>query len=287
MDQIVQFGPQDRLVGVLSGAALPASAPTLVLPSAGLLPRTGPFRLHVELARRLAQRGVRTFRFDVPGVGEAPRLPGLGPPEATLAALDHLALAYGCRQFAVGGLCSAADAGWHVALADPRVRAVVMLDGISFVGPWFHFARWARLMRRPARDWPGLVGRWWGRNRPGLSAAAPTLDMGDYREWPSRASAQRQFADMLARNVRSLWIYTGGYADRFLHPRQFAWSFGAAVNDERVAMHYWPDCDHNFYDRTHRDRLLDTMENWLIATLIDTSIGTSPIDAIEPTGART
>lgn len=263
MDRIVQFGPDGRLLGVLSGASLPASAPTLVLPSAGLVPRAGPFRLHVELARRLAPRGIRTFRFELPGIGETPRLAGIGAREATLAALDRLATDFDCHEFVVGGVCSGADVGWQAALDDPRVRAVVMLDGVSFTGPWFQLARLAGVMRRPMREWLGVMRRWFARARSGAAA----LDMADYREWPDRAEARRQFAALLARNVRSLWIYTGGYSDRFLHPRQFGWSFGKAVADDKVAMHYWPDCDHTFYARAHRDRLLGTIENWLTATI--------------------
>lgn len=259
MDCIVKFGPEERLVGVLSGGSLPASAPTLILPSAGLLPRAGPFRLHVELAQRLVPRGIRTFRFEVPGVGETPRLGEWGSRDATLAALDHLSSRYGCQNFVVGGVCSAADVGWSAALMDERVTAVVMLDGLSFTGPWFHVARLAGLLRRPARDWWRVVLRWIDHVR----TVSPTADMADYREWPDRREAQRQFASLVARDVRSLWIYTGGYSDRFLHPRQFAWSFGKAARDDKVAMHYWPDCDHTFYARAHRDRLLATVENWL------------------------
>lgn len=261
MDRIVQFGPEGRLVGVLTGESLPASAPTLILPSAGLLPRAGPFRLHVELARRLAPRGIRTFRFEVPGIGETPRLAGWGSRDAMLAALDQLAREHGCQEFVVGGVCSAADLGWSAALMDERVVAVVMLDGLSFTGPWFHVGRLLGVLRRPPREWMRVVVRWMGRSRDG----APRADMADYREWPDRMEAQRQFRTLVARNVRSLWIYTGGYTDRFMHPRQFAWSFGKAASDGKVAMHYWPDCDHTFYARAHRDRLLTTVENWLIA----------------------
>ena len=61
----------------------------------------------------------------------------------------------------------------------------------------------------------------------------------------------------------SLWVYTGGYATTFQHPRQFAWSFGAVTRDPRVTMLFWPDCDHTFFARSHRDRLLDTVDRWL------------------------
>lgn len=85
-----------------------------------------------------------------------------------------------------------------------------------------------------------------------------------YREWPSQSEARHQFSGFVERGVRSLWIFTGGYTDRFLHPRQFRWSLGAGTRDPRVSMHYWPDCDHTFYARRHRDRLLDTVETWLV-----------------------
>lgn len=261
MNTLVQFGPQNRLVGVLSGGAAMSNMPTLVLPSAGLIPRAGPFRLHVELAERLARHHIRTFRFDVPGVGEAPRLPGLGDQEATMAAIDHLAANHGCDRFVVGGVCSGADVGWRAAVADDRVIGMLMLDGISFTGPWFHFARILNTIKRGPRSWAGVVARFAGRVGEGVN---PRMAIADYREWPDRAQARDEFADLVERKKRSLWIYTGGYEDVFLHPRQFAWSFGPAARDACITLRYWPDCDHTFYARTHRNRLLDTVETWLL-----------------------
>jgi hypothetical protein len=259
VETIVQFGPQGRLVGILSGAPTSAMNTTLVLLNAGLVPRAGPFRLHVELAQRLAKHGIRTFRFDGPGIGEAPYLGGCDARAATLTALDHLAAYHGCADFAVGGVCSAADLGWSVAVADKRVSAVLMLDGFSFTGPWFHFARITCALRRPAREWPGMLLRMFGRLRtPGGKIAA-----GDLRDWPDRAEARHQCAELLARGVRLLCVYTGGYGDYFLHPRQLGWTLGVAPRDPRVTFRYWPDADHTFYARPHRDRLLDTVANWL------------------------
>jgi hypothetical protein len=261
METMVQFGPDRRLVGVLTDPGAPSNMPTVILPSAGLLPRAGPFRLHVELARRLAAQGVRSFRFDVPGVGEAPRLNGCGGREATVAALDHLSAYHGAEDFVVGGVCSAADVAWNVAVDDRRVRGVLMLDGLSYTGPWFRFALLAGVLKRAPTEWPGVLARWLGRARQ--TERKPLIE--DYRDWPERPQAQDEFARLVARDVRSLWVYTGGYTGQFLHPRQFAWSFGDAVRDRRVAMHYWPDCDHTFFARTHRDRLLDTVEQWLMS----------------------
>ncbi|MGV8940239.1 MAG: alpha/beta fold hydrolase [Lysobacter sp.] len=273
MDEIVRFGPGQQLVGILSGSDLAINAPVLVLPSAGVVPRAGPFRLHVELARRLSAHGVRTFRFDVPGVGEAPRIKGCGAQEATLAALECLAENHGAERFVVGGVCSAADLAWSAAASDQRVRGVVLLDGLAFGGPWFRFALIIGVLRRPIREWFAVARRLLVRSR----STEPVLSTGDYRDWPSREDARRQFAQLVAEDVHSLWVYTGGFAGVFLHPRQFAWSFGAAARDRRVAMHYWPDCDHTFFARTHRDRLLDTVVNWLGATFMANAATPQPV----------
>lgn len=262
VSQFVQFGPGGRLTGILTGSSAPSSSPTLVLSSAGLQPRAGPFRLHVEIAERLATHGIRTFRFDVPGVGEAPRLPRCDANSATLAAIDALA-ERGFSNFVMGGLCSAADQSWNSAVQDPRVRAIVLLDGLSFRGPWYHYAKALDRVRRVPGQWRRMLGRVAGRFQRGASNGGG-LESDDFRDWPTHADARSQFASLVGRDVKMLWIYTGGYTDKFLHPRQFRWAFGAPAVDRRVVMHYWPDCDHLFYGRRYRDTLLDTLESWML-----------------------
>jgi hypothetical protein len=253
----VRFGPGGQLGGVLSGPA--TSGPVLLLPSAGLQPRMGPFRLHVLLAQRLAAVGIRCFRYDIPGVGEVPRLPSCDATQATIAAMDQLEAMHGARSFAIGGICSAADTGWDAANADRRVEAVLLLDGLCFAGPWYHYARIVGLLRRLPREWRRFAGKLQGRLRGGGSR----LDSSAFRSWPGHAQARQQFADLVARNVRLLWIFSGGYADRFLHPRQFEWSFGAPTRDPGVVMHFWPDCDHTYFSGAQRERLIARVVAWM------------------------
>ncbi|MFC5568918.1 hypothetical protein ACFPN1_02425 [Lysobacter yangpyeongensis] len=258
VETLVRFGPGGALLGILAGPA--GKGPVLLLPSAGLQPRSGPFRLHWILAQRLAAQGIRSFRYDIPGVGEAPRLPDCDATQATIAAIDRLEALHGCGTFAIGGICSAADTGWDAAVADPRVSALLMLDGVCFGGPWHRYARILDLLRRLPREWRRFAGKARGRLRGGGG-----LDSSAFRSWPTRPQARAQFAQMLAREVRMLWIFSGGYADRFLHPRQFEWSFGACVHDPRVAMHYWPDCDHTYFGKDQRERLLEEVVRWMRA----------------------
>lgn len=258
METMVRFGPGGRLVGILSESGLPADAPVLVLPNAGLVPKAGPFRLHVELARRLAAHGVRTFRFDLPGVGESPRRAGLDYREATLAALDHLCANLRGARFAVGGVCSAADLAWIAALSNEKVAGVMMLDGMCYAGPWFHLARIAAALRRGPRRWFGVACRLLLRKCAGR-AHRPM----DIRNWPPLEQARAQMNELLARGVRFLCIYSGSISDYFLDARQFGWTFGSAARDSRVELHHWRDCDHTYFARLHRERLLETVITWL------------------------
>ena len=97
--------------------------PLLLLPSAGLQPRCGPFRLHVELAERLAAARHPQLPLRHARRRRSPALDGCDGRAATLAAIDRLQELEGCTNFAVGGICSAADAGWNAAIIDPRVSA--------------------------------------------------------------------------------------------------------------------------------------------------------------------
>ncbi|QNP40686.1 alpha/beta hydrolase family protein [Lysobacter solisilvae (ex Woo and Kim 2020)] len=256
-DAFVRFGPGGQLVGVLSGPRT-EGRPVLLLPSAGLQPRSGPFRLHWILAQRLAAAGICSFRYDVPGVGEAPRLPGCDATQATIAAIEQLQSMHGVRTFAIGGICSAADTGWDAAVADPRITGLLLLDGLCFRGPWHRYARILGLLRRLPKEW-----RHFARKASGRLRGDASLDSNAFRTWPTQAQAREQFAQMVARDMRLLCIFSGGYADRFLHPRQFRWSFGAPAMDPRVAMHYWPDCDHTYFGKGQRERLLATVVEWM------------------------
>jgi len=112
---------------------------TLILYNAGAIRRIGPNRMWAEAARRWAAAGIPVIRVDVEGIGDAggdgsayreSDDPFYTPDlvEQARAALD-LAVERGFPdRFALGGLCSGGYWAFQAALADPRVRSVIMLN---------------------------------------------------------------------------------------------------------------------------------------------------------------
>jgi pimeloyl-ACP methyl ester carboxylesterase len=159
----------DRIAGVLT-APLSAAALDLcaVLLNAGALRRIGPQRMWVEAARRWAAGGISTLRFDIAGVGDsdgdASSFSQRGAFQReefsgqVIAALDALELRGLPGRFVLGGVCSGAYWALHTALADERVRGLLLLNLLAFVwSPELGVARDRRRARTLMHE--GKVGK--------------------------------------------------------------------------------------------------------------------------------
>jgi dienelactone hydrolase len=133
----VRFGPSLRIFGVVTepSASVGGKAPVLIL-TGGVVPRTGVNRMNIVLASRLAELGHAVLRIDVSGICESRPAEGLAPNDphaATLLpdvreAVERLLETTGQATVTLLGLCSGAYASFQTALADPRVRAIVLLN---------------------------------------------------------------------------------------------------------------------------------------------------------------
>jgi pimeloyl-ACP methyl ester carboxylesterase len=159
----------DRIAGILT---VPLSAAEVdlcaVLLNAGALRRIGPQRMWVEAARRWAVSGVSTLRFDIAGVGDSDgddtsfSQRGAFQREEfsgqVIAALDGLEQRGLPGRFVLGGVCSGAYWALHTALADDRVRGLLLLNLLAFVwSPELGLARDRRRARTLMHE--GKVGK--------------------------------------------------------------------------------------------------------------------------------
>ncbi len=141
IEEPIQFGPGHKLFGMLCRSSKPVTdAPTLLFVNAGANPHIGWARMTVESARAFAGMGVSSFRIDVAGLGDSPAMPGrkaqvmysMETIADVAAALDVLT-ARGLSNFYIVGLCSGAHLAFHSAVADARIKGLVMANLQKFI----------------------------------------------------------------------------------------------------------------------------------------------------------
>jgi dienelactone hydrolase len=259
-EQACQFGPHAALAGILSEPSGASSRRAVVLVSAGLTPKFGPFRLYTELARRLASVGVRTLRFDLGGIGDSGNAyDGTELEQRTSrqigAALDYLTQRFELDGIVLAGLCSGADDSFRHAAQDSRVTGVVLIDPFAYRTLGFVWRNWAfRARRRLLR----ALGLW----RPSPRAAGPALV--NYEHVPE-AEARRLLAVLLERRVSLHFVYTAGMHEYFNHRGQLRAMFRGLRLGPQVTLDYLPRLDHTQLFEADRRRLIDAVVARLVA----------------------
>ncbi len=165
-ERVCQFGRDLNLVGILAEPEekdLRADAPTLLMLNAGLLHHVGPHRMSVELAHRLADKGIRSLRFDIGGYGDSELSTDADSDETLIvsdikSAMDFLEAELNCHIFVLTGLCAGADNSHVASLRDARVVGEVLLDApgywttrsyvTHYLPRMFRPGTWLRFFRR-------------------------------------------------------------------------------------------------------------------------------------------
>ena len=248
------------LVGTLTlPAQIDTRRPAVVLFNAGLVQRSGPFRVYTQLARAIANRGFVVFRFDQSGYGDSHASSGSADDQQALearAALDLVSAETGIQRFVLSGICAGADAAFDLSLKIPDVAGFVLLDGLAYTSTGYTMRRMLPNLMRPAKVLARL-------KRMFVKQSQDTLSDEDFREFPPREEAVRQLAQLVANDSRMLMLYTAGVFNYFNHARQARECFGPVVDSDRIQIEYWPQCDHTFYLRRDRERLNALFCTWL------------------------
>lgn len=268
----LQFGSEGHLIGMLTEPGEAPGRPELVvlLCNAGVIPRQGPHRLNVRLARALAALGQSALRLDLNGHGDSGRARSDDgdeddPAVADLkAAMDHLQATRGVRRFAVIGICSGAVAAYRLSLADARIAGVLMFDGY-----WYR-TRWSRLVRhwkRMREKSPGQALRAASGKAARLLGLRPWSESPDTNLFvagngPSREEFSAAMQALVQRRVAVSIVYSGSILDYYSYHDQFRHAFAGAPWLDQVQCQFRPDIDHSFVTLATQQRMVDLVRNW-------------------------
>lgn len=307
VERPLRFGPGSGLFGILcEPAAATVERPAVLLLNSGATPHTGTGRMSVRLARRLAARGIASLRLDLGGLGDSASKPGRRDGliycrdmvEDAQAGLDALAAAGHGTAVAVG-LCAGAAVALHVALADPRVVGLALVnpgrfvlgDGVtqeeaigSAVKPaaaylprltepavWRAILRQDRKASRVARSLSERAAR---RLRIGAGRLRAGLTGRGY----ARDDVLHAFLALSDRGVRTLMVHSAGDVTLGELEAQAGTDGGRLRRMGGLWMERLPGADHSLMERAARERFADLLDELL------ERIGTGAADGLRGKG---
>lgn len=282
-ERAIRFGSASQLLAIVTEPDAKdrrPDAPGMVLLSSGLLHRVGACRMHVRMARALAEAGYVSIRFDFAGLGDSePRRDTLPFEKSgvleTQEAMAVLAEKYDVRQFVLAGLCSGADVAFYAAIEDPRVLSIIQLDPFVYRTPRYYFHRYApRLLR--LESWLNILTgktyigpalkRAFGRKQDGgaeAQADESELVQSPYvRAFPPREEVAAGLRTLINRGVKLFHIFSGGQDEHFNYQGQYAASFKDVNFHGLLREVHLPAATHIFTDLGHQSWLDQAVVEW-------------------------
>ena len=270
------IGKSPRLMGIYtendpagSRSASRVKKPAILLLNSGLLPRTGPFRLYVELARRFAKMGFNTFRFDFPGIGDSDQHADARTLDEFYmddlkAVMNFLEAEQDDRQFILMGICSGARYAHDGMVMDARVVGAVCIDGYLYRTRKYYLHVYGPKLFSPG-SWVTALKLAHRKIMP-----SDTSDSGDSKSTPktsafsysydSRERVGLDFKKFMDRGVSLHCIFTGSFCK---YKNQLADSFKEIDFGETIEVTYLRNAEHIFPLIEDREDLTTAIVDWL------------------------
>lgn len=272
IDMPLKFGPENRLFGMLCRPDRGSTEEMVLIPSGGREPSFGAARQNVVLARKLAQIGIASFRFDFAGLGDS-----LGPPgsERTFshaftdriadvrAAIDAMET-LGFSRFTIHGLCLGAFHALHAAAVDPRLSSLVLINLPLFTVPTANVLGQLEQRGRSAGEYLGKLARpgsWANLLRGRTNRAALTRAVMFHLQantvglltrtarrlglLPGQSFAHRAMATLSKRGARTLYLFSTGPEDIEAFAAEFGPDGAGLAAYPGAEMRVVPGMDHS------------------------------------------
>lgn len=283
-ERAIRFGSSSQLLAIVTEPDAKdrrADAPGVVLLSSGLLHRVGACRMHVRMARALADAGYVSIRFDFAGLGDSdPRRDTLPFEKSgvleTKEAMAILTEKYDVQQFVLAGLCSGADVAFYAAIEDPRVLSIIQLDPFVYRTPRYYIHRYGpRLLR--LESWVNILTgktyigpalkKLFGKKKSAdgdeSHADESELVQSPYvRAFPPREEVAAGLRTLVDRGVRLFHIFSGGQDEHFNYQGQYAASFKDVNFKGLLREDHLPTATHIFTDLRHQAWLDQVTVEW-------------------------
>lgn len=272
-EQTRTVGAEAHLVATFTPAqGAPGAAPPVVavLSNSGVIPRGGPHRINVLLAREFAAMGIPSVRFDMSGLGDSQRSDSTRSVTEqwvadTREVMDAAQAQFGCARFVMVGLCSGAIIGHLVALEDPRMRAVLLWDMYAY--PTLQ-SRLRKLAFKIGRA--GLLG---SAQKAGVMLLrqlrlmppddTPAKPKGEMSVSPPKAEFMGRVDTLTNQGVELLFAYCGGQPEWFNHRGQFAAMFAGQAWLPKVSFELLETTDHLITSGPAKRAFIDMTTGWV------------------------
>jgi len=269
-EQALAFGESGALFGILS---LPEthdpSRPTVLIPNTGVDHRIGPGRLHVELARALANSGYASLRLDNAELGDSERVPG----RASVAyapdlrsAMDMLDAQTVSSGYVIIGFNSGAHDAHQAARIDPRIVGTAFIDGYCYSTrrSWLSSAlhqltrvnRHAYIPLRPLSRFTPQSGS--------LLHGVRTEEIRYFRT-PSRRQMQVDVIEFMRRELSLLYVYTAQSEGSYIYATQLLDAFPILRTYPQVTLHHLPALEYRYPCRATRETIIKLLLDWVLA----------------------
>ncbi len=295
-EEAILFGKASSLVGIITYPIETKSDkifPAIVLLNAGRVHHVGPNRLHVIMARRLADNGFPVFRFDFSGIGDSTvREDNLPFKNSALLetqeAMDYMSRATGNKRFILMGICSGASVSFKTACCDKRVIGAVLINAAGHLHNCTDDALnsyiWNRTSERhywrvlsfrslfSAKKWlKAIAGKVEYRNRIKLMMGFKLRRLFEHKRKVS--SGENNIATDLRllteRDVSLLHVYSEedkglDYLKLMLGDEMKVWSSNIKSRVEII-----PGADHTFTMLWSKEYLINVVHNWVKRVMQD------------------
>ena len=276
------FGEAKSLVGVVSepDSAPETTRPGVILLNAGVLHRVGPNRVHVRLARSLAEAGFLSLRFDLSGLGDSRPRRGRASFVRTMVAevreaMDALATTRGVQSFVLAGICSGADNALRAAVEDERVAGAVLIETYTVPSRGFTLYSYRHKLLNPVSWWRLLRGRseLLSRDRPSPPPASPRVPSTAPTAPPPEPltdsvlpSAQvlvESVGRLVDRGTRLCFVYAAT-SPAYFNYRVLLRSPLRRASAGQVHVEVLDRTDHVFTPRDVQQRFVDAIRSWCV-----------------------